>query len=143
MTDRRDSATILMSGPCQTDGRWLRPTEPVRSRFAARAGVVLLLALGIPAFFLFDPSKTWFFPRCPFFVLTGLRCPGCGTLRALHAALHCHFAGALHFNPALPVLFILLVCCLIVPRRALRPAFTWPVLVIVVIWGVARNILGM
>lgn len=116
---------------------------PARRRFAARAGIVLLLALGIAAFFLFDPSETRYFPRCPFFALTGLKCPGCGTSRALHAALHCHFAEALHFNPALPVLFILLVCCLIVPRRALRPAFTWPVLVIVVIWGVARNILGM
>ena len=143
MTDRRDSATILMSGPCQTDGRCLSPTAPARRRFAARAGMVLLLALGITTFFLFDPAKTWFFPRCPFFVLTWLKCPGCGTLRALHAALHCHFAEALRFNAALPVLSVLIVCCYIFPRHALRPAFTWSVLVLVVIWGVARNILGM
>ena len=116
---------------------------PSRRRFAARVGMVLLLALGIAAFFLFDPSETQYFPRCPFFALTGLKCPGCGTSRALYATLHSQFAEALHFNAVLPALFVLLVYCLIFPQRAQRPVFTWSVLAFVIIWGVARNILGM
>ena len=56
-------------------------------RLAAPAGIILLLMFGGALFFLFDPSETWFFPHCPFFALTGLKCPGCGTARAFHAAL--------------------------------------------------------
>jgi hypothetical protein len=36
---------------------------------------------------------------CPFYGLTGLHCPGCGTLRALHRVLHLDLPGALAFNP--------------------------------------------
>ena len=41
--------------------------------------------------------------------LTGLACPGCGSLRALHQLTHGHFGEALRLNPmlvmALPFLF--------------------------------------
>ena len=49
--------------------------------------------------FAFDPATTTFFPSCPFRLLTGWSCPGCGTLRAVHALLHGHFGVALHDNP--------------------------------------------
>ena len=39
----------------------------------AAGGTVALLVLG-----LFDPSVSAFFPKCPFLLLTGLQCPGCG-----------------------------------------------------------------
>ena len=143
MTGRKDSATILMSSSCQTAGRRLSPIVPVRRRFAARAGIVALFAIGIAVLFLLDPSETRYFPRCPIFALTGLKCPGCGTSRAFHAALHCQFAEALRFNAALPVLLALLGYCVIFPLRAQRPVFIWFVFAFIVIWGVARNILGM
>ena len=36
---------------------------------------------------------------CPFYGFTGLHCPGCGTLRALHRLLHLDLPGAWAFNP--------------------------------------------
>ena len=68
---------------------------------------------------------------------------GCGTARALHVALHGHFAEALGFNVALPAFLALISYCVAFPQRAQRPAFAWSVLAFVVAWGVARNVLGM
>lgn len=105
----------------------LGPIMPVRRRFAARAGIVALLAIGIAVLFLLDPSETRYFLHCPIFALTGLKCPGCGTSRAFHVALHCLFVEGLHFNAALPVLLALLSCCVIFPLRAQRPVLMWSV----------------
>ena len=119
-------------------------TDPpsVRS-LAALTGGFFLLASGLALFFWLDPVEARFFPRCPFFAITGLKCPGCGISRALHAALHCHFAEAVRVNAALPVLSALLVYCVLSPLRAQRPLFMWSVIAFVVFWGVARNIFGM
>lgn len=40
-------------------------------------------------------------PPCPFYWLTGLYCPGCGSTRALHALLHGDIAQAWAMNPLL------------------------------------------
>src|SRR4051812_36362277 len=67
----------------------------------------LLVAASTYAFY-FEPGKTGFFPLCPFRLLTGLTCPGCGCTRALHQLLHGHFTAAFMLNPlfliALPIL---------------------------------------
>lgn len=56
-------------------------------------------------FFYIDPNVYPLFPKCPFLVLTGLECPGCGSQRAVHQLLHLNIAGAFHQNPLL-VLYI-------------------------------------
>ena len=49
---------------------------------------------------LFDPAKYAFFPKCPFLLLTGgLRCPGCGSQRAIHSLLHLNLKEAFLYNP--------------------------------------------
>ena len=45
-----------------------------------------------------DPRETTSFPTCPFFAMTGLYCPGCGTLRCLHALLHADLRSAVDYN---------------------------------------------
>jgi hypothetical protein len=52
-----------------------------------------------------DPSEATSFPVCPFYALTGLYCPGCGTLRCLHALLHSDLRAAVDYN-VLTVLFV-------------------------------------
>lgn len=37
-------------------------------------------------------------PKCPFKLLTGLSCPGCGIQRAIHAFLHGKFTEAISYN---------------------------------------------
>lgn len=67
-----------------------------------RYGLMGLAALaGAGVLFAFDPAAWAFFPRCPFHLLTGLLCPGCGSQRALHALLHLDLAGAARHNALL------------------------------------------
>jgi hypothetical protein len=77
------------------------------------AGALGLTTAAITTLYAFNPLSTEFYPICPFFALTGLYCPGCGTCRALHELLHGHFAQALGLNPlmliSLPFLGYLLL----------------------------------
>lgn len=54
-------------------------------------------------FFNIDPNVYPLFPKCPFLVLTGLECPGCGSQRAIHKLLHLNIAGAFQQNPLLVI----------------------------------------
>ena len=49
----------------------------------------------------YSPEATGWYPRCPFHFFTGLNCPGCGSLRALHALLHGRLVEAFCCNPLL------------------------------------------
>lgn len=51
-------------------------------------------ALAAGVVFAIDPATGGFYPPCPTHVLTGLFCPGCGSLRAIHALLHGDFTAA-------------------------------------------------
>src|SRR5258708_14695303 len=59
---------------------------------------LLALAGGSVVLFLFNPSEWGFYPFCFFHRVTGLLCPGCGSLRAMHQLLHGQLAEAFHFN---------------------------------------------
>ena len=74
------------------------------------AAVLLALAA---VYFFFDPNTEGVFPKCAFFVLTGWKCPGCGSQRALHALLHGDIAGAFHMNMWIPVAAIYIVLVMI------------------------------
>ena len=67
----------------------------------------VLLPLGVAAAALMgagyvtavDPNVAGHYPTCPFLAVTGWYCPGCGTLRAVHALGHGDLMAALAFNP--------------------------------------------
>lgn len=66
-----------------------------------RLGPILVLtgvAVAAALLYAIDPARSAFVPPCLFNRLTGLYCPGCGSMRALHAALHGDFAPAVGFN---------------------------------------------
>ncbi|MEO7678837.1 MAG: DUF2752 domain-containing protein [Verrucomicrobiota bacterium] len=75
----------------------------------SRAGIRLiafLAALIVAAvLYFFSPAQYAFYPRCIFHSLTGLACPGCGALRAVHQLLHGNISAAFDFNP----LFVLVL----------------------------------
>jgi hypothetical protein len=56
-----------------------------------------------------DPSGATPFPVCPFYAITGLYCPGCGTLRCLHSLLRADLRGAFGFNAVTVLLTPMLV----------------------------------
>ncbi|MET9907367.1 DUF2752 domain-containing protein [Streptomyces sp. NPDC006476] len=91
-----------------------------------------------------DPTRPGRFPTCPFRALTGLDCPGCGSLRALYDLAHGHVVAALDHNAFLVVFlpFGALVWLRAVtggrsPSRVL-PGWVW--LALVAAWGVIRNL---
>jgi hypothetical protein len=96
----------------------------------------LLLAAGI-VLRSFDPSTTWWFPSCPFHAMTGLLCPLCGSLRALHALLAGAPVAALAFNP----LTIVGLAGLVLAReRTIAVCFSARGLGALVAFGVLRNL---
>lgn len=75
---------------------------PIR-RFIKKIGIaVVIIVLGV-IYSRFNPEDNNFFPQCPFYVLTDLKCPGCGSQRAVHYLLHLDFLSAFRANGLLVV----------------------------------------
>ena len=68
-----------------------------RFRPLAAVGLISLAAAGAILFF-FDPARYAFYPNCFLRSITGLNCPGCGSLRAIHALLHGDIIAAARLN---------------------------------------------
>jgi hypothetical protein len=110
-----------------------------------------LAALGLLALFFFDPSRYHFYPVCVFHQTTGLLCPGCGSLRALHQLLHGHVQAALRYNSLLVLsiptaLSIAAVSAIRKSKAPPNPTRTWfwvvCFLVLGLAFGVWRNLPG-
>jgi hypothetical protein len=82
---------------------WQRVGEALRQPRVCWSGWCVVGCLVAALLYLFSPEATRWYPRCPFHCLTGLNCPGCGSLRALHAVLHGQVIEAFCFNPLLVV----------------------------------------
>jgi hypothetical protein len=115
------------------------------------AAMFLLGAAGIILLRVFDPATSGVFPPCPVRYLTGLYCPGCGSLRAMHALLHGELGLAWAMNPlmivTLPfVTYGLLSAALFELRGRGLPQVMLPArwirafCVVVILYGVARNL---
>lgn len=97
-----------------------------------------------------DPNEAGHYPTCPFLAVTGLWCPGCGSLRALHALTRGDVLGAAGRN-------VLLVACVPLlawlwvrwvgrtwtgaPRPAPAPGrYLWSGAALVVLFWLVRNL---
>jgi len=101
-----------------------------------------------------DPADGHFYPFCVFHQLTGLHCPGCGTLRAMHQLLHGNLAAALRMNVLsvclLPIMFVVVVRNAVGAWRGIpvvwhRPRWVpagwrWGVVILIVGFGILRNV---
>lgn len=119
-----------------------RPPSPDRRRIANLwvTGGFLCLVAALTCLFIANPAASHLFPPCPFRLLTGLYCPGCGSLRAIHLFLHGHLLAAFRMNPIL-VLAIPGAGVLLLKRSLAYKVWTpWVALIILVAYGVLRNI---
>jgi hypothetical protein len=124
--------------------------KTLRSKALWPAVVALLAAGGVGYVAVISPDVPGHYPTCPFYALTGYYCPGCGTLRAIHALLHGHLAEAFGYNvlsmTMLPVLGYLWFAWLTRsmqgrPRgRPAHPAWIWGFAALTVIFWIVRNI---
>lgn len=112
--------------------------------------ILATIACGLVYLHGVDPGAPGMTPDCPVWSLTSLQCPGCGTLRMLHAISHGELTKAFHLNPlafiSLPLMFWFLLGC------AARAAGRWLpnprvprqvvslVPVVVIAWGIGRNL---
>jgi hypothetical protein len=111
---------------------------------------VAAIVSGMVVLFLFDPARYPIYPVCPLYKTTGLLCPGCGALRAVHQLTHGHLAAAWRLNP----LFVALAPAAMwlgfrevawqmtgrkLPGLVTHPFFAWLLVGSLVIFGILRN----
>lgn len=123
------------------------PLPPRRVRPAWVIAAAGVLVTGASLLFAVNPTSTRLYPPCPLHAATGLYCPGCGSTRALHQLLHGRVTTAFDLNPLLVVSLPFLTYTLW--RRAFRnkprprplpPWAVWALLVVVLAFGVLRNL---
>lgn len=118
-----------------------------------RALIIITAVVAVIAaivYFYFDPSSSRLFPRCLFLETTGVKCPGCGSQRAIHALLYGNVAAAWQFNAmvviAIPLIAFYVVVSVLKDRwlRLYRVLFSRTVLFslvgLIVLWWVVRNV---
>ena len=120
-------------------------TAETRTGHALEGPVAAAVALGAATVYTYarSPFEAGAFPVCLFYAGTGLYCPGCGGLRAVHTLLHGDALGALQLN-ALAILFVIPITIVAVTWWAGNAAGkSWPAprLPAVVWWGLATLVL--
>lgn len=108
-------------------------SHPTRFQIAS---ALLLTVSAVACLTLLPPDIYRFYPRCPFFQITGLLCPGCGATRALAALLRGDIREAWRQN----ALVILLLPSSI--RLGLMRCFGNPAKLPVGSWVVVATIVG-
>ena len=129
---------------------------PVAVDVARQRTIAAVIWLGLAAIaiflFFFNPASTsnqWF-PKCPFRLLTGWQCPGCGSTRACYQLLHLHPIAAFKLNPLLVMTLPFIVYGFLgftrsaitgkPQRRIFIPSlYLWAWLVLLVFFWVFRN----
>jgi Protein of unknown function (DUF2752). len=111
--------------------------------------IAALLVFGF-IYYALDPTQSGLFPRCGFLTLTGYKCPGCGSQRAIHALLHGDVVAAFKYNALLFISVPWLALCFYAesqrtrnPRLYVRlnaPLLIWLFLAMVLLWWLLRNI---
>ena len=100
-----------------------------------------------------SPYASGNYPTCPLYALTGLYCPGCGSLRSMHSLANADLVESFARNPVIPPLLLILTLVFTrwVVLRWRGERFVWdppawvPVAIGigVIAFGVARNIPGL
>ncbi|MFE7182318.1 DUF2752 domain-containing protein [Streptomyces erythrochromogenes] len=132
------------------------PAVPARRASRARrlAAPALYLAAAGAAFAYVgavDPNEPGHYPVCPLLRLTGVLCPGCGGLRSAHAFAHGDLAAAFGSNALAVVGYFVFAGFMALwlvravrggpaPRIVLRPASSWAVGAVVLVFAVVRNL---
>ena len=100
-----------------------------------------------------NPTTYWFWPKCPFKLLTGLSCPACGIQRFIHAMTNGHFREAIAYNYflvyALPYI-VAIIATFLMPASRLKELMQkifenkfaiWLYIATFCAWFAIRNIL--
>ncbi len=121
-------------------------------KIALVIGIAIVLSVGLWIYYSFNPSGNEWFPKCLFREITGLKCPGCGSQRAIHALLNGNIVQAWHYNAMLLLLtpFLVLLVVSEILRKRHHALYEYlnsakisiSLIVIILLWVVLRNIFG-
>ena len=132
-------------------------------KYTTWCAIGLMFVVFFIVLYNFNPTETNIYPRCPSKALTGYDCPGCGSLRGMHALIHGKWAEAWNFNPAIFFAIPLIALCIFaglhrntflykyLPKKVLnlskrtakftdRPSFPVILLIAVILWTIIRNL---
>lgn len=118
--------------------------------------IVLLLFVLSGVIFLFTKYNpaTMPFPQCPLYKYAGIKCPGCGSQRALHQLLNGNISAAFAYNPLLIISLPYLLLAFIFEIEKVKQAYPkirktlfgftaiMIVLIIVIAYFILRNVYG-
>ena len=82
---------------------------------------------------------TGFSVACPFYLLTGLYCPGCGITRLFFALMKFQFYQAFRYNPLVFCFLIFYFFYLLFPIK-LPKCWSVVALIVVILFGILRNL---
>lgn len=120
-----------------------------RRQRVVSAGLLIAMLLGVSLLWGWHPSG-WI-PVCPFWSVSGLYCPGCGSLRSTHAMLNGDFGVGFRTNPLMMLIGVPLGSWFLVDqffvvfgRKRMRPLFrsslvAWAGLALLIAFFVIRN----
>ena len=115
------------------------------------ATVIVVILLGVLSlYFFYNPSQHSFFPKCPFYSITGFYCPGCGSQRAIHQIINGNIINGIRHN------YLILLLALVLSYQGIiyilsklnnstyknilhKPVVTKLILVIVLLFWLFRN----
>ncbi|WP_240809876.1 DUF2752 domain-containing protein [Actinomadura sp. WMMA1423] len=152
MTHESRPAPQLRGGPVpEAPDGVRRPVAGLAVRLLRPGGVLLLSVAAVCYVAVVDPNESGHYPTCPFLALTGFQCPGCGSMRTVHALANGHVQEAFGLNvltiAMLPVLtFFWLrwarasVLDEPVRTKVAHPALIWALFAVVLLFWLVRNL---
>ena len=125
----------------------------IKPRALLVVSLIFVLVGGAVFYYMFDPMESRFMPQCLFHRLTGLQCMGCGSQRMIHALLHGDIPGAFAANAFGMILLPFIVFMIWTetqrtkrPRlyqKVFSPIAITTLIILLILWLVVRNILGV
>ena len=125
----------------------------ISNRIAVKRLIVLALACcGGLLLYFHNPQDSKIIAPCPFHYLTGLYCPGCGSMRGLHNLLHGNIFKVFDYNPlmvlSMPLIIYLLLAELeikikgkiLFPKKTFSSFFYIALLVIIIVFLILKKI---
>ena len=102
--------------------------------------------------YFFNPESSIWFPKCPFYIITGYQCPACGLQRAAYQLLHLNLIEALRYNPflviSIPYALLVVIASWLdfryqydkLKRVCLHPITVKTYIIMFVCWWIIRNV---
>ncbi len=152
MTEEFRPAPPPRGGPVpEVPGGAQRPVAGLAVRLL-RPGAVLVFSVAAVCYVAaVDPNEGGHYPTCPFLAITGFQCPGCGSMRTVHALAHGRVQEAFGLNVLTMAMLPLLAFFWLrwararaldrpVRTKAAHPALIWILFGAVLLFWLIRNL---